>query len=210
MLFRSIDITPSYNMLLGRPWIHSLNAVSSTLHQKVRIPYEGRIATIEASNLRAVIQHRRVDKNSAEIRIEAEEDLSGFDFELNMIEHDPNFAVFANDIVRNMVIKQGYEWGQPLTKRGDIQKRRFKGPNNRFGVTMGLGFKPNAEDISILIQQKELRKNTRAIKLQPYSLNLADYFVGEKEIMTQRIAHLDVKDCFVHDKTSDKIGRAHV
>ncbi|CAN6462345.1 unnamed protein product [Victoria cruziana] len=34
--FYIIDVDTSYNMLLGRPWIHSQNAVASTLHQIVR------------------------------------------------------------------------------------------------------------------------------------------------------------------------------
>ncbi|CAN6462673.1 unnamed protein product [Victoria cruziana] len=34
--FHIIDVDTSYNMLLGRPWIHSQNAVASTLHQMVR------------------------------------------------------------------------------------------------------------------------------------------------------------------------------
>ena len=31
-----MDINPSYNCLLGRPWIHMVGAVPSTLHQKVK------------------------------------------------------------------------------------------------------------------------------------------------------------------------------
>ncbi|CAN6455436.1 unnamed protein product [Victoria cruziana] len=34
--FHVIDVDTSYNMLLRRPWIHSQNAVASTLHQMVR------------------------------------------------------------------------------------------------------------------------------------------------------------------------------
>ncbi|CAN6444993.1 unnamed protein product [Victoria cruziana] len=34
--FHIIDVDTSYNMLLGRPWIHSQNTVASTLHQMVR------------------------------------------------------------------------------------------------------------------------------------------------------------------------------
>ena len=35
-----IDINPSYNRLLGRPWIHTTSAVPSTLHQKVKFVVE--------------------------------------------------------------------------------------------------------------------------------------------------------------------------
>ena len=31
-----MDISPSYNCLLGRPWIHIAGAVPSTLHQKIK------------------------------------------------------------------------------------------------------------------------------------------------------------------------------
>ncbi|XP_052478334.1 uncharacterized protein LOC128033886 [Gossypium raimondii] len=44
--FLGIDIKPSYNCLLGRPWIHSVGVVPSSLHQKVKIVSEGRLITI--------------------------------------------------------------------------------------------------------------------------------------------------------------------
>ncbi|XP_075086275.1 uncharacterized protein LOC142168986 [Nicotiana tabacum] len=33
ILFQVMDISSSYNLLLGRPWIHMVGAVPSTLHQ---------------------------------------------------------------------------------------------------------------------------------------------------------------------------------
>ncbi|XP_040967186.1 uncharacterized protein [Gossypium hirsutum] len=46
--FLVMDIKPSYNCLLGRPWIHSAGAVSSSLHQKLKLVSEGRLITIKA------------------------------------------------------------------------------------------------------------------------------------------------------------------
>ncbi|XP_052483110.1 uncharacterized protein LOC105784841 [Gossypium raimondii] len=46
--FLVMDIKPSYNCLLGRPWIHSAGAVPSSLHQKVKLVSEGRLVTIDA------------------------------------------------------------------------------------------------------------------------------------------------------------------
>ncbi|XP_052477197.1 uncharacterized protein LOC128032593 [Gossypium raimondii] len=46
--FLVMDIRPSYNFLLGRPWIHSSGAVPSSLHQKVKLVSEGRLVTIDA------------------------------------------------------------------------------------------------------------------------------------------------------------------
>ncbi|XP_070016953.1 uncharacterized protein [Nicotiana sylvestris] len=36
MEFQVLDIAVSYNLLLGRPWIHAAKAVPSTLHQMVK------------------------------------------------------------------------------------------------------------------------------------------------------------------------------
>ncbi|XP_052490762.1 uncharacterized protein LOC128043011 [Gossypium raimondii] len=46
--FLVMDIKPSYNCLLGRPWIHSAGAVPSTLHQKLKLVIDGRLVTIGA------------------------------------------------------------------------------------------------------------------------------------------------------------------
>ncbi|XP_052876272.1 uncharacterized protein LOC128282138 [Gossypium arboreum] len=44
--FLVMDIKPSYNCLLGRPWIHSAGAVPSSLHQKLKLVADGRLVTI--------------------------------------------------------------------------------------------------------------------------------------------------------------------
>ncbi|KAF2538156.1 hypothetical protein F2Q68_00021804 [Brassica cretica] len=36
--FLLVDCQSSYNMILGRPWIHDMRAVPSTLHQMVKFP----------------------------------------------------------------------------------------------------------------------------------------------------------------------------
>lgn len=39
IIFQLMDIPTSYNLLLGRPWIHMTGAVPSTLHQCLRFDY---------------------------------------------------------------------------------------------------------------------------------------------------------------------------
>ena len=39
--FIVIDAFSPYTAIMGRPWLHSLGAVSSTLHQKVKYPSGG-------------------------------------------------------------------------------------------------------------------------------------------------------------------------
>ena len=39
--FIVVDAFSPYTAIIGRPWLHSLGAVSSTLHQKVKYPSGG-------------------------------------------------------------------------------------------------------------------------------------------------------------------------
>ena len=41
-----IDILVTFAILLGRPWFHPLGGVPSTLHQKIKFPYEDQVVTI--------------------------------------------------------------------------------------------------------------------------------------------------------------------
>ena len=41
-----MDISPSYNCLLRRPWIHIVGDVPSTLHQKIKFVIEGQLVCI--------------------------------------------------------------------------------------------------------------------------------------------------------------------
>ena len=44
--FFVMDIRPAYSCLLGRPWIHGADAVTSSLHQKLKYPVKGKIVTV--------------------------------------------------------------------------------------------------------------------------------------------------------------------
>ena len=47
VFFQVLWIQSSFNILLGRPWIHEAGAIPSSLHQKVKFIHEGRIITIQ-------------------------------------------------------------------------------------------------------------------------------------------------------------------
>ena len=44
--FIVVDAFSLYTAIVARPWLHTLGAVSSTLHQKVKYPSEGQIEEI--------------------------------------------------------------------------------------------------------------------------------------------------------------------
>ena len=43
-----MDISPSYNCLLGRPWIHIVRAIPSTLYQKIEFVIERQLVCVSA------------------------------------------------------------------------------------------------------------------------------------------------------------------
>ena len=61
--FIVVDAFSPYTAIMGRPWLHFLGAVSSTLYQKVKYPFGGQVLEIVGSQsmarqcLIAVIQH---------------------------------------------------------------------------------------------------------------------------------------------------------
>ena len=69
--FIVVDAYSPYTAIVARPWLHTLGAVSSTLHQKVKYPSEGQIKEIlgEQSLARqclvAAIQHKPEAESSA-------------------------------------------------------------------------------------------------------------------------------------------------
>ena len=47
--FIVVDAFSPYTAIMGRPWVHSLGAVSSTLHQKVKYSSRGQVLEIVGS-----------------------------------------------------------------------------------------------------------------------------------------------------------------
>ena len=62
--FIAVDVYSPYTAIVARPWFHTLEAVSSTLHQKVKYPSEGQVKEILGDQsmarqcLVAAIQHK--------------------------------------------------------------------------------------------------------------------------------------------------------
>ena len=75
--FIVVDAYSPYTAIVARPWLHTLGAVSSTLHQKVKYPSEGQIEEILGDQamaqqcMIAAIRH----KPKAELSAQGEKDL---------------------------------------------------------------------------------------------------------------------------------------
>ena len=49
VMFQFLRIPVSFNLLLGHPWIHSANAIPSSLHLKAKFIHDGRVITISCT-----------------------------------------------------------------------------------------------------------------------------------------------------------------
>ena len=47
ILFQVLRIQSSFNLVLGRPWIHEAGAIPSSFYQKLKFIHEGHIITIQ-------------------------------------------------------------------------------------------------------------------------------------------------------------------
>ena len=45
-LFQVLRIPTSFNLLLGRPWIHRVGAIPSSFHQKVKFIHDGQVIMV--------------------------------------------------------------------------------------------------------------------------------------------------------------------
>ena len=69
--FIIMDAYFPYTAIVARPWLHTLGAVSSTLHQKVKYPSGGQIKEILGNQalarqcMMATIQHKPEAESSA-------------------------------------------------------------------------------------------------------------------------------------------------
>ena len=69
--FIVVDVFSPYTAIMGKPWLHTLKAVSSTPHQKVKYPSGDQVLEIVGSQaaarqcLVAAIQHRLEAETSA-------------------------------------------------------------------------------------------------------------------------------------------------
>ena len=146
ILFQVLRIQSSFNLLLGRPWIHEAGAIPSSLHQKVKFIHEGRIITIQSD--RDVIT-----SSEPVLQISHSEDdlhLIGFTFDevqVVILEDDRrdmvpmSFDQYSSTLVLSMMRGMPYMPGLGLG-------RRQQGPCE-FTITVdhdisyGLGYIPN-------------------------------------------------------------------
>ncbi|RVX04669.1 Retrovirus-related Pol polyprotein from transposon 17.6 [Vitis vinifera] len=155
-----LRIPTSFNLLLGRPWIHRAGAIPSSLHQKVKFIHDGRVVVVQSVGDMFI---------SAEPVLEishADDDLflTGFTFDevqtLEMEDFCRDFVALSFDQHSSTVVL-------------DIMRSMAYLPG------MGLGRRqhgPREERV-----RARLTHTPFYYPVRPYTMSLADYFVRASE-----------------------------
>ena len=164
ILFQVLSIQSSFNLLLGRPWIHEAGAIPSSLHQKVKFIHEGHIITIQSdtdvtTSSEPVLQ---ISHSENDLR------LTGFVFDevqVVSLEDDDrdmvpmSFDQHSSTLVLNMMRGMSYMPGLGLG-------RRQQGPRE-FTITVDhdisyrLGYIPTADDARHMARLRRERVRAR-------------------------------------------------
>jgi len=88
--FHVMDITPNYNLLLGRAWHHPIGAIPSSLHQKMNIPWKGGIAVVLNDILAPVC---RLEEGGSKLQMNV------FEF-VNMVDYGLKDKMYIMDLVQ--------------------------------------------------------------------------------------------------------------
>lgn len=145
--FHVLDILASFNLLLGRPWLHHPNIMSvpSSLHQKVQLGLAEGSFTIYGDS--GIYPHAADNAPILEI-IHGEEDvtLGGFSFDtvddVHTIKIDEDFMI--SSVAVKMMKKMSYMPGMGLGRdnQGVPEFPKFRANNGRFG----LGYVPTGKE----------------------------------------------------------------
>ncbi|KAH7836661.1 hypothetical protein Vadar_004049 [Vaccinium darrowii] len=146
--FHVLDIPSSFNLLLGRPWLHhpDIMAVPSSLHQKVQLGLAAGTLTIYGES--GIRPHVSDNAPVLEI-IHGEEDvaLGGFSFDtagaVLTIKMDEDFSVSSTviEMMRKMAYMPGLGLGR--NNQGIAEFPDFPMNNHRFS----LGYQPNENEL---------------------------------------------------------------
>ena len=161
--FLVMDIKPSYNCLLGRPWIHSAGAVPSSLHQKVKLVSEDRLVTIDAEE--DIIAMMTSDAPYVDINDEALEcSFRSLEFVNAMFIAEGNRIPVpkisrTTEMGLRLMVGRGALPGKGLGKylQGRIEAPMPKEKFDRFG----LGYKPDMKQKKKEVEKRQERRRAR-------------------------------------------------
>ncbi|XP_073261997.1 uncharacterized protein [Populus alba] len=160
-----MEIHLSYNILLGRPWIHAAGAVTSSLHQCLKYIMNGMLITVKAEETISMI------KNVAIPFIETEDCRDGniHAFEIVNAEWVPEGTVLRKPKIpemAKMAAKCFLKNGVPFQRNLGIKMPNLIKPNYANQI-FGLGYKPKKDDYKQVTQFKREARMARIEGREP-------------------------------------------
>ena len=200
--FLVMDIKPSYNCLLGRPWIHSAGAVPSSLHQKLKLVIEGRLVTIGAeediiASVTDDMPYIEADSEAIECSFRSLEFVNAtFVIEMSKIP-EPKISK-ATSMSLQLTMGKGALPGRGLGKylQGRVGVPILVNKQDRYG----LGYKPNARE-----RRKEMEK-----KQEKRRAHLGGIEVKWGPITFPHISKTFVSRGIVHPEEKDEVTEGRI
>ncbi|XP_055830916.1 uncharacterized protein LOC129899948 [Solanum dulcamara] len=143
--FQVLDISASYNLLLGRPWIHMAGAVPSTLHQNLKFVWNHHEIIVHGEGSNSMYLG-----NSIPV-VESIEELDGFVFHTKeiMCVHQTERVKLPHVLmmVAWEMLKNGFIPSRGLGVNLDGIVEPIQLPGQKY--TFGLGYEPTPEEVSL-------------------------------------------------------------
>nr|XP_027122911.1 uncharacterized protein LOC113739775 [Coffea arabica] len=142
-----MNFSSVYNILLGRPWIHTSGAIPSSLHQLLRFVVNDQLITVFAEDDCTMIVNS--GPNEEDRWISKEKPV----VEMNLPE--------ASVMMAKEMIRGRYEMGKGLGRnlQGVLEPIELQGKKDTFG----LGFQPTARDKKEMMNRKKAEKEGRQL-----------------------------------------------
>ncbi|WKA00099.1 hypothetical protein VitviT2T_018489 [Vitis vinifera] len=189
-VFQVLRIPASFNLLLGRPWIHRVGTIPSSLHQKVKFIHDGRVIVVQSIgdmfiSAEPVLEISHVDDDLFLTRFTFDEvqtlEMEDFCRDFVVMSFDQHNSTVVLDIMRSM----SYIPGMGLGRRQHWPSVFMVFPDH--DVPFRFGFIPTEADYRYMARLRRERVMARLTHtpfyypVRPYTLSLADYFVRASE-----------------------------
>ncbi|XP_010030851.2 uncharacterized protein LOC104420769 [Eucalyptus grandis] len=117
--FQVLDIPSNFSLLLGRPWIHAVGIIPSSLHQMMKLPIDGKIVTIRRERDVETFHNTAIPFIEPEVKGES----SYHSFEMVSVTHVPVGSIIrkprfseASLMASRELLKNGFAMGKGLGK----------------------------------------------------------------------------------------------
>ncbi|RVW58619.1 hypothetical protein CK203_111739 [Vitis vinifera] len=185
-VFQVLSIPTSFNLLLGRPWIHRAKAIPSSLHQKVKFIHDGRVVVVQSVGdmfivVEPVLEICHIDDDLFMTEFTFDEvqtvEIEDFCRDFVAMSFDQHNSTVVLDIMRSMSYLPGMGLGRCQHEPSEF----IAIPNH--DIPFRLGFIPTEADYLYMARLRKERVRAWLTHtpfyypMRSYTRSLADYFV---------------------------------